>query len=123
MTWRAVVAILYRFPEPPCLLVPQHAAPTREIDTRAMANIKSQIKRNRTSEAARERNKSVRSEVKTRTKSAEAAIAAGEDNAEELTRAAIKAIDTAATKGVYHRNAAARRKSRLMRDLNGASAS
>jgi small subunit ribosomal protein S20 len=87
-----------------------------------MANIKSQIKRNRTNEAARERNKSVRSEVKTRTKTAEAAIAAGEDNAAELTQAAIKAIDTAATKGVYHRNAAARRKSRLMRDLNGADA-
>jgi small subunit ribosomal protein S20 len=87
-----------------------------------MANIKSQIKRNRTNEAARERNKSVRSEVKTRTKSAEAAIAAGEDNAEELTRAAIKAIDTAATKGVFHRNAAARRKSRLMRDLHSVDA-
>lgn len=87
-----------------------------------MANIKSQIKRNRTNEAARERNKSVRSEVKTRTKHAETAIAEGADNAAELTQAAIKAIDTAATKGVYHRNAAARRKSRLMRDLNGASA-
>jgi small subunit ribosomal protein S20 len=87
-----------------------------------MANIKSQIKRNRTNEAARERNKSVRSEVKTRTKHAEAAIAEGADNAGELTQVAIKAIDTAATKGVFHRNAAARRKSRLMRDLNGASA-
>jgi|APLow6443716910_1056828.scaffolds.fasta_scaffold777959_2 small subunit ribosomal protein S20 len=87
-----------------------------------MANIKSQIKRNRTNEAARERNKSVRSEVKTRTKHAEAAIAAGEDNADELTRAAIKAIDTAATKGVFHRNGAARRKARLMRDLNAVSA-
>jgi small subunit ribosomal protein S20 len=87
-----------------------------------MANIKSQIKRNRTNELARERNKSVRSEVKTRTKRAEAAIVAGQDDAAELTRAAIKAIDTAATKGVFHRNAAARRKSRLMRDLNGADA-
>ena len=87
-----------------------------------MANIKSQIKRNRTNELARERNKSVRSEVKTRTKHAETAIAEGADNAEELTQAAIKAIDTAATKGVFHRNAAARRKSRLMRDLHGAPA-
>lgn len=87
-----------------------------------MANIKSQIKRNRTNEAARERNKAVRSEVKTRTKSAEAAIAAGADDAADLTKAAIKAIDSATTKGVYHRNAAARRKSRLMRNLNGASA-
>jgi small subunit ribosomal protein S20 len=88
-----------------------------------MANIKSQIKRNRTNEAARLRNKAVRPEVKTRTKHAEAAIAAGADDAAELTTAAIKAIDSAATKGVYHRNAAARRKSRLMRDLNATSAS
>jgi small subunit ribosomal protein S20 len=83
-----------------------------------MANIKSQIKRNRTNEAARERNKAVRSEVKTRVKHAETAIAEGADDAAELTRAAIKSIDTAATKGVFHRNAASRRKSRLMRDLN-----
>jgi small subunit ribosomal protein S20 len=85
-----------------------------------MANIKSQIKRNRTNEAARERNKAVRSEVKTRVKHAETAIAEGADDAAELTRAAIKSIDTAATKGVFHRNAASRRKSRLMRDLNSA---
>lgn len=83
-----------------------------------MANIKSQIKRNRTNEAARERNKAVRSEIKTRTKHAEQAVAAGADDAEALTRAAIKSIDTAATKGVLHRNAAARRKSRLMRNLS-----
>lgn len=80
-----------------------------------MANIKSQIKRNRTNEAARERNKAVRSEVKTRVKNAERAIEDGADNAEELIRAAIKSIDTATTKGVYHRNNAARRKSRLMK--------
>lgn len=80
-----------------------------------MANIKSQIKRNRTNEAARERNKAVRSEVKTRFKNAERAIAEGADNADELIRLAIKSIDTAATKGVYHRNNAARRKSRLMK--------
>jgi small subunit ribosomal protein S20 len=85
-----------------------------------MANIKSQIKRNRTNEAARERNKAVRSEVKTRVKHAETAIAEGADDAAELTQAAIKSIDTAATKGVFHRNAASRRKSRLMRDLNSA---
>jgi len=82
-----------------------------------MANIKSQIKRNRTNEAARERNKAVRSELKTRVKHAEVAAAQGAENAEELTRLAIKSIDTAATKGVLHRNAAARRKSRLMRQL------
>ncbi len=80
-----------------------------------MANIKSQIKRNRTNEEARERNKAVRSEVKTRVKTAERAIAEGADNADELVKAAIRSIDKAATKGVYHKNNAARRKSRLAR--------
>lgn len=80
-----------------------------------MANIKSQIKRNRTNEEARERNKSVRSEVKTRVKHAEVAIAEGADNADELVKIAIRSIDKAATKGVFHKNAAARRKSRLTR--------
>jgi len=85
-----------------------------------MANIKSQIKRNRTNEAARERNKSVRSEVKTRVKHAEAAIAEGAENADELVKAAVRSIDKAATKGVFHKNAAARRKSRLARTHNAA---
>jgi small subunit ribosomal protein S20 len=80
-----------------------------------MANIKSQIKRNRTNEAARERNKSVRSEVKTRVKHAETAIAEGADNADELVKAAVRSIDKAVSKGVFHKNAAARRKSRLTR--------
>ena len=55
----------------------------------------------------------MRSELKTRTRSAVAAAEAGADDAAKL-RAAIKRIDTAAAKGVIHRNAAARRKSRLM---------
>lgn len=87
-----------------------------------MANIKSQIKRNRTNEAARERNKAVRSEVRTHIKNAERAIEEGADNADELVRAAVKALDSAATKGVYHLNNAARRKSRLMRHANAAKA-
>ena len=80
-----------------------------------MANIKSQIKRNRQNEKRAERNKSVRSELKTRTKSAVAAIEAGDDDAAAKTRAAVKRIDSAAAKGVIHKNAAARRKSRLMK--------
>jgi small subunit ribosomal protein S20 len=80
-----------------------------------MANIKSQIKRNRQSEKAAVRNKAVRSELKTRTKQAATALAEGADNAEELTRLAVKRIDMAAAKGVIHKNAAARRKSRLMK--------
>jgi small subunit ribosomal protein S20 len=80
-----------------------------------VANIKSQIKRNRQNEKRAERNKSVRSELKTRTKTAVKAIEAGSDDAADLTKAAVKRIDTAATKGVIHKNAAARRKSRLMK--------
>jgi small subunit ribosomal protein S20 len=80
-----------------------------------MANIKSQIKRNRQNTKRAERNKAVRSELKTRTKSAVAAIEAGEDDAAAKTRSAVKRIDSAAAKGVIHKNAAARRKSRLMK--------
>ncbi|MGQ0832242.1 MAG: 30S ribosomal protein S20 [Microthrixaceae bacterium] len=80
-----------------------------------MANIKSQIKRNRQNEKRAARNKSVRSELKTRTKAAAAAAAEGAENAAELTRLAVKRIDSAAAKGVIHKNAAARRKSRLMK--------
>ena len=79
-----------------------------------MANIKSQIKRNRQNLVHHERNKAVRSELKTRSKSAVTAAETGADDADERLRAAIKRIDSAAAKGVIHRNAAARRKSRLM---------
>ena len=79
-----------------------------------MANIKSQIKRNRQNLVRQERNKAVRSELKTRTRSAVTAADTGADDADEHLRAAIKRIDSAAAKGVIHRNAAARRKSRLM---------
>jgi small subunit ribosomal protein S20 len=79
-----------------------------------VANIKSQIKRNKQNLVRHERNKAVRSELKSRTKSAVAAAEAGADDADERLRLAVKRIDTAAAKGVIHRNAAARRKSRLM---------
>jgi small subunit ribosomal protein S20 len=79
-----------------------------------VANIKSQIKRNRQNLVRHERNKAVRSELKTRTRSAVTAADTGADDADERLRAAIKRIDSAAAKGVIHPNAAARRKSRLM---------
>lgn len=81
-----------------------------------MANIKSQIKRNRTNEKARLRNKAVRSELKTRVKVAETAATTGE-GVEDATKAAISKIDRAVTKGVIHKNAAARKKSRLVKRL------
>ncbi|MFZ6003813.1 MAG: 30S ribosomal protein S20 [Actinomycetota bacterium] len=82
-----------------------------------MANIKSQIKRNRQNAKAAARNKAVRSELKTRTKAAANALESGADDAAELTRVAVKRIDMAAAKGVIHKNAAARRKSRLMKKV------
>ena len=86
-----------------------------------MANIKSQIKRNRQNEKARLRYKAVRSELKTRTKRALSAAEEGSADLAEQTRLAIKRIDTAAAKGVIHKNQAARRKSRLMAHVNAAS--
>jgi small subunit ribosomal protein S20 len=80
-----------------------------------MANIKSQIKRIGQNEARRERNRSVRSEVKTRTKSALFAAEDGADDVGAKVAAAARRIDKAAAKGVIHPNQAARRKSRLMR--------
>jgi len=83
-----------------------------------VANIKSQIKRNRQTIVRTERNKAVRSELKTRTKNASVAATEVAENAAELVRAAQKRIDSAASKGVIHKNAAARRKSRLAKKLN-----
>jgi small subunit ribosomal protein S20 len=82
-----------------------------------VANIKSQIKRNKQNLVRRERNKAVRSELKSRTKSAVVAAETGADDADERLRAAIKRIDMAAAKGVIHKNQAARRKSRLVAHL------
>ncbi len=87
-----------------------------------MANIKSQIKRNRQNETRRVRNKAVRSELRTRTKAAVSAAEAGEPYEDEL-RLAIKRIDKAAAKGVLHKNTAARKKSRLVKRLAATSAS
>jgi small subunit ribosomal protein S20 len=79
-----------------------------------VANIKSQIKRNKQNLVRHERNKAVRSELKSRTKSAVTAAQSGADDAAERLRLAIKRIDKAASKGVIHKNAAARKKSRLV---------
>ena len=79
-----------------------------------MANIKSQKKRNITNEKRRLRNKGVRSELKTRVKSARSAIQTG-DGIEDPLRLAQRRLDKAGRKGVIHKNQAARRKSRLMK--------
>jgi len=81
-----------------------------------VANIKSQKKRILTNAKAAERNRAVRSELKTRVKRAEATV--GTDENDAAVRAAVKRLDSAASKGVIHKNTAARRKSRLMKRIN-----
>ena len=80
-----------------------------------MANIKSQKKRNITNAKRAERNKAVKSELKTRVKTATATV--GSDEHDEAVRLAVKRLDMAAAKGVIHKNQAARRKSRLMKNV------
>ena len=82
-----------------------------------MANIKSQIKRNKTNERRRLRNKAVRSELRTRVKSAVSAAESGSETSVDALRLAVKKLDKAAAKGVIHKNQAANRKSRLMKRL------
>ena len=88
-----------------------------------MANIKSQIKRNRQNERRRLRNKAARSEIKTRVKHAVEVAQQGAEDSGEALRLAVKRIDKAAAKGVIHKNQAANRKSRLMKRLAGAAGS
>ncbi|MCU0261545.1 MAG: 30S ribosomal protein S20 [Ilumatobacteraceae bacterium] len=83
-----------------------------------VANIKSQKKRNLTNAKRAARNKAVRSELKTRVKTAQGSI--GSDANAEDVRIAVKRIDMAAAKGIIHPNAAARKKSRLMKKVNAA---
>ena len=83
-----------------------------------MANIKSQIKRNKTNEKRRLRNKAARSEIKTRVKVALTVAADTPEEATDALRTAIKRIDKAAAKGIIHKNQAANRKGRLMRRIN-----
>jgi small subunit ribosomal protein S20 len=85
-----------------------------------VANIKSQIKRNTQNIVRQERNKAVRSELRTREKNAVNAATEGAENADDAARLAQKRIDKAATKGVIHPNAAARRNSRLAKRLAAA---
>ena len=80
-----------------------------------MANIKSQKKRILTNAKRTERNKAIKSELKTRAKTA--TRDAGADEGDEAMRIAQKRLDKAAAKGVIHKNQAARRKSRLMKSV------
>ncbi|MGH3621616.1 MAG: 30S ribosomal protein S20 [Sciscionella sp.] len=84
-----------------------------------MANIKSQLKRIKTNERARQRNKAYKSELKTAVrKFREAADAGDRAKADELLRHASKRLDKAVSKGVIHRNQAANRKSAMAKRAN-----
>jgi small subunit ribosomal protein S20 len=81
-----------------------------------VANIKSQIKRNRQNEAARLRNKSVKSTLKTAVRRFHEAVDAGEaEKANETARKAGRLLDKAVSKGVIHANQAANRKSAIFK--------
>ncbi len=88
-----------------------------------MANIKSQIKRNKQNERARQRNRAVRSALKTASKKVRLAAASGDPEAAlQRAREAARAYDKAASRGIVHRRTAARHKSRLARTANGVAA-
>ena len=83
-----------------------------------MANIKSQIKRIRTNLKAQERNKAVKSEVKSAVRATRDAIASGDkEKARTALRVATRKLDKAASKGVIHKNQAANRKSAIAKQV------
>ncbi|HST98288.1 MAG TPA: 30S ribosomal protein S20 [Geodermatophilus sp.] len=87
-----------------------------------MANIKSQIKRNKTNEKARQRNVAVKSALKTAVRRFREATATGDAAAATTAlQTASKALDKAASKGVIHKNQAANRKSGMAKQLSGLS--
>lgn len=84
-----------------------------------MANIKSQIKRIKTNEKARVRNQAVRSRVRTEIKKFREAVECGDKTAAEAQlRVASRILDKSVTKGVFHRNNAANKKSRMATAFN-----
>ena len=81
-----------------------------------MANIKSQMKRIKTNEKARQRNKAVTSSLKTAVRRFREAAQAGDvEKAQEYARSAARQLDKAASKGVIHKNQAANRKSAIQK--------
>ncbi|MFL6154622.1 MAG: 30S ribosomal protein S20 [Marmoricola sp.] len=83
-----------------------------------MANIKSQIKRNKQSAKAQERNKAVRSSLKTAIRKFREAAAEGSAETKTLAADATRALDKAASKGVIHKNQAANRKSSIAKQAS-----
>lgn len=87
-----------------------------------MANIQSQIKRNKQNEKRGERNKTVRTALKTSTKKVRLAVTSGDaEAATTQQREAARALDKAVAKGIVHKRTAARRKSRLAKAASSVS--
>jgi small subunit ribosomal protein S20 len=88
-----------------------------------MANIKSQIKRNKQNEKRAERNKAVRTALKTSTKKIRTAVGAGDvEEAQTRQRETARSLDKAVAKGIVHKRTAARRKSRLAKAVGSVGA-
>ena len=83
-----------------------------------MANTKSAIKRIKQSEERRQRNRAARSAIRSSLKAARTALSAKSPDSKASVREAIRTLDRAVSRGVIHRNTAARRKSALARSLN-----
>src|SRR5690348_11449065 len=101
----------------------RRAQPGRAIGEQSVPNIKSAIKRTKVSERRHLRNKSAKSAVRTYIRTAEKSIRTTKTSDEatlEAVSRALKALDSTASKGIIHKNNAARRKSRLMKKLNQA---
>jgi small subunit ribosomal protein S20 len=84
---------------------------------RTLANIKSAKKRIKVIETKTARNKAIKSDLKTALKKADAAVNDNAENKAEVVKAAIKKVDMACTKGIMHKNKAARKKSQLAKKL------
>lgn len=87
-----------------------------------MPNIISAKKRVKVTAVKAERNKAIRTNLKTNIKKAELACSTGTEDREDAVRLAVKRVDQACAKGVLHKNTAARRKSALARKLNATNA-
>lgn len=88
-----------------------------------MPNIKSAIKRVKTIQTRTLRNAAAKSALRTAVKKFETAVASGDANAATLLKTATRTLDKAVTKGLIHKNTAARKKSRLTKKFNKANAS
>ena len=115
-TWSLIESLVWTESQTSCKLTARRIGLIlEEVD---LANIKSQIKRNRQNEKKRLRNRIVRGTTRSVVKNAHKAIETGEvETSQGAVLSAISALDEAAQKGVLHKNNVARRKSRLMKRL------